>query len=178
MLFTFSIILLGIIACKKEFSVSEQSNLPIQLHSLKANQTPIDVLIANSRDKDDEFVNRSEVEIAAIMADIAKNKSVVDFIVKTSKENRGTTKFEQLFEAFPNLKPLFSRTIIAKIATYNSTIYNSKDGITGNETSDHNAKLQYCIEGLEIKKLTAKQILAVNGGSGPVVQHPIHTIKL
>ncbi len=111
-----------LVSCKKDALNSVSPSVSAR----QSNVTPLENLISDPNDKENENIDRQNVEIAKVLLEISKSKEFSNFIVKTAKANSGTVKYAQIFEKFPDLLPKFDNTVIAKrFAKSNSFIEES-----------------------------------------------------
>ncbi len=101
-------------ACKKDNNGLNQSSIVEHKQRFMLNQTPIETILINPEDKEDEYIKRKEVEICEILIPLLKDKAIRDFIVNEAKANKGEVEYGKFFTQFPNTKSLFADTELAK----------------------------------------------------------------
>lgn len=92
---------------KNEPIVSFRSTFPL-------NDTPLETLVKNPKDAEDEYISREHIKIARIVASLVPDKEFSKFCLETAKKNEGEISYEQIFTQFPQYKALFVNTAIAK----------------------------------------------------------------
>lgn len=78
------------------------------------NDTPLETLVKNPKDAEDEYICREHIKIARVVASLVFNKEFSKFCLETAKNNQGSITYDQIFKQFPQYKPLFAHTAIAK----------------------------------------------------------------
>lgn len=114
----FSISLFTFFACNKEISTSNQETTPnniqaIERYKFRKNIAPVDDLIARG-DKESQIINKAEYELSKVLVKLAADKKFTDFVIQTSKQNKGVVKYSQVFEQFPKYMSYFQNTILEK----------------------------------------------------------------
>ena len=108
------------VACKKEQETespsAEKSSVVEQLvkdHTYRLNLDPLEALVQNP-DKEVDFINKSNVEIAKVLTSLVTREDFNQFVVETARANDGNVYYEQIFTKFSDLEPLFQNTIIGR----------------------------------------------------------------
>jgi hypothetical protein len=117
----FTVLTVGIftfIACNKEISTGSKetssSNIqPVERYKFRKNIAPVDDLIARG-DKESLIINKAEYELSKVLVKLAVDKKFTDFVIQTSKQNKGVVKYSQIFEQFPQYMRYFQNTILEK----------------------------------------------------------------
>ncbi len=111
LVFSFFLTAASFIACKKEDTTQSTNEVVL---NLRANKTPLSQLVLNAKDKEDEFINKKNVELCNILKTLMIRKDINKFVVETAKKNDGNVTYDQFFAQFPTIKPLFGNTIVGE----------------------------------------------------------------
>ena len=103
-----------LVSCKKDSLNSVASSESVRKTKFKINEISLESLILDPNDKENENIDRENVEIAKVLLELSKSKDFANFIVKTAKANSGTVKYAQIFSQYPDLLSKFDKTVIAK----------------------------------------------------------------